>query len=108
MFDLLSVKLLHFRLIITYFGMFRVHQIAPFLLFVFGRAFPSHYHLLIFIKTLKDANQIYILKLNMRIGPNSNLKKRLLWLQKINALTLSEKKVLICWEKKTAPPPPKN
>ena len=78
--DLLSLKLLIFRLIISYFGSLRMHQTAPLISFFLGEHTPYpipqvSIHILaglIFIYTLKNADQIYTylmkLKLNTRIG----------------------------------------
>ena len=62
---------------------------------------------MIFIKTLMNADRIYTylmkLKLNLRIGPNSNCEKTL-YGYKINVFTLSKNLALAV--SKSSPPPP--
>ena len=104
-----SFKVLIFRLIKVYLGTLRMNQ------FFFSKSSgpprpsvdPHPYratyaralvNLLVFIKTLKNDDQLYTylmkLKLNTRKRADSNL-----WLQKINAS-------LSCWNKSPSPPPP--
>ena len=99
--DLLTLKLLIFSLVIAYFGMHRLHQIAPFLSkFSRGSMPPDPPSIsravyvtvylctcyvilfsddkLIIMRKLKKAVQIYTylmkLKFNKCIGPNSNCR----------------------------------
>ena len=57
----------------------------------------------VFNKTLMNVDQIYSyllkLKLNLRIGPNSNYKNTLSMVTKINAFALSKKPSFIYWKK---------